>query len=178
MSRKFVGRKELNFISAITRELINNVVGQDVVYYQVMAEKSKTNDLYNEAIDKVFGDPIKINALVYFENTTETVTNFPADSKFNIDVYIHSAEISESLDPKMGDFMQFGSIVFEIYTVTHPQILFGQIEQKVMTKCTCGPARQGQFGAKKLASQYPREDSNAPRYSVQPNNFTLKGESK
>ncbi len=50
MPRKFIGRKELAFVAKINRELIQEVIGQEVTYYQVLADKTKTNDLYNEAV--------------------------------------------------------------------------------------------------------------------------------
>lgn len=154
------------FVNAITKELVQEVVGQEVIYYQVLSEQTRANDLYNEAIQKIYAQPVKLNALVYYENTTEQVTNFPADSKFKVDVHFHVGELNDRrLDPKMGDFVQFGTVVYEILNVTQPQMAFGQIEQKVMTKCSCGPARQGQFGMPRQPGQTAGIDKNAPRYS-------------
>ena len=76
----------------------------------------------------------------------------------------------------MGDFVQFGEVVYEIYSVTHPQIAFGMIDQKIMTKCTCGPARQGQFNFPIVSTPpIPSFDRNAPRYGPQPRDIKLKG---
>lgn len=169
MSRKFWGRKELSFIGAINKELIQAVVGQVVYYYEVLADQTTTNDLYNEAITKRTAAPVSSNALVYYENTMDRVTSLPPDSQFNLDVYFHTQELAERrLSPKMGDFVQFGEIVFEIYSVSQPQLVFGQIEQKIMTKCVCGPARKGQFDPVKQPMPVPREDQNAPLYPTQP----------
>lgn len=167
------------FVNAITGELIQGVVGQEVIYYQVLAEKTKTNDLYNEAVNKVFANPVKVHALVYYENSTQTVTNFPADSKFNVDVHFHNNQLdAQNLAPKMGDFVQFGEVMYEIYTVTQPQMAFGMINQRVMTKCSCGPARQGQLSVAKQttpAQPSPGIDTLAPKYSEQPPYSPLKG---
>ena len=169
MSRLFWGRKELNFISRISAELIQHVVRQTCYYYAVLAEQTVTDDLYNEAITKVTADPVAVNALVYYENTTDQVTALPPDSKYALDVHFHTQElVDRNLAPKMGDFIQFGDIVFEVYSVSQPQLVFGQIEQKVMTKCTCGPARKGQFDPVRRPSPVAREDQNAPLYSTQP----------
>jgi hypothetical protein len=179
MSRLFTGKKELAFVAQIGKELIQRVVGQEVVYYQILAEKTKTNDLYNEAINKTYAVPVKTNCLVYYENTSDAVTNFPPDSRFNVDVYFHNIELKErNLEPRMGDFVQFGEVVYEIYQVIRTQIAFGQIDQKVMTHCKCGPARQGQFSLPIQPQQVPGEDLRAPRYSEQPRDFVLKGERK
>ena len=181
MSRKFIGQKELTFIARVTKELIQNVIGQEVTYYQILADKTKTNDLYNEAINKAYAVPVRVNCLVYYENTQEAVTNFPPDAKFKVDVFFHNSElVDRNLAPKMGDFVQFGEVLYEIYQATQPQIVFGQIDQKVMTKCTCGPARQGQVNLVKQPSPTPSRDPLAPRYSAQAPqaNIMLKGERK
>lgn len=153
----------------MNRELLQRVIGQEVMYFQILAEQTQTNDLYNEAVTKVHADPVVLNGLVYYENTTEQVSSLPPDSKFRLDLYLHVKELEErNLAPKMGDFVQFGEIVYEIYAVTQPQVIFGQIEQKMMTKCTCGPARKGQFAPVKRPLLPPSEDPNAPMYSMQP----------
>ena len=179
MSRKFIGGKELAFVNAINRELIQGVVGQEVTYYQILAEKTQLNDIYNEAINKVYAVPVKTNCLVYFENSTEVVTNFPADSKYNLDVYFHKAEMDDrNLSPKMGDFVQFGKVLFEIYNSSEPQMAFGQIESMIMIKCVCGPARQGQFNPALAPMPTPGQNLLAPRYSDQPRDVKLKGDRK
>jgi hypothetical protein len=146
MARKFIGAKEIAFINRVTAELIQAVVIQEVLYYTILAEKTHADDLYNESIKKVWSAPVKINALVFYENTTEKVGSMPPDAQFNLDVYFHKHELDQrNCKPKMGDFVLFGNVLFEIMSVTQPQMVFGQIENKVMTKCNCKPARKGQF---------------------------------
>lgn len=169
MARKFIGRKEVNFVNAINRELIQRVVGQEVYYYAILAEKTKKNDLYNEAINKVWAQPVKVNCLVMYENTQEQIGMLPPDSKYQLDIYFHTEELKErNVTPKMGDFVIFDGIAFEIHQVTEPQILWGMIEQKVMTKCNCGPARKGQFAPPMPPKQSAHYDLNSPKYSEQP----------
>jgi hypothetical protein len=175
MGRKFVGRKEIAFSNRITRELVSNVIGQEVTYYQVLAEKTKANDLYGEAINKVFAPPVSVSALVFYENTQEKVGSLPPDSTFKLDVFFPTVELQEkNLAPKMGDFVQFDSILFEIYSSSQPQMAFGLIEQKVMTKCNCGPARKGQALVIKQPMPVTRHDLLAPKYPEQPRPHALK----
>lgn len=165
MSRKFIGLKEIQFINRVNEELIQAVIGQEVTYYAIIAEKTKTNDLYDEAITKVWSEPTKINCLIYYENTTEAVGVFNPDAKFKVDVYFHTYELAKrNVKPRMGDFVQFGEVLYEIYSVTMPQIIAGQIEQKIMTKCVCGPARKGQMAPPKQPLPTPTKDVNANLY--------------
>jgi hypothetical protein len=143
---KFVLGKELAFFHAINKELIQSVVEQEVIYYQILAEKTRVDELYNESVKKVWSNPVRINALVMYENTTEQITMLPPDSKFNIDIYFHKQELLErSMSPKMGDFVRFGAVLYEILSVSEPQPIAGMIEHMMMVRCPCTPARRGQF---------------------------------
>lgn len=143
---KFVNARELAFFHAVNKELIQSVVQQEVLYYQILAEKTIKDDLYNESIRKVWSNPVKVNALIMYENTTEQVTMLPPDAKFNIDIYFHKHELSErNMSPKMGDFVRFGKLLYEILNVTEPQPIAGMVDQQMMVRCPCTPARRGQF---------------------------------
>lgn len=143
---KFVLGKELAFFHAINKELIQSVVEQSVTYYQILAEKTKVDDLYNESEKKVWANPVKVNALILYENSTEQITMLPPDSKFNIDIYFHKQELIErNLNPVMGDFVKYGNALYEILSVSEPQPIAGMITQHMMVKCPCTPARRGQF---------------------------------
>lgn len=165
MSRKFIRTKEIAFFKEVNKELIQSVIGQEVIYWAISLEKTRLNELYSESIDKVYTSPVKTNALVYYENTTESVGNMPPDAKFNIDVYFHNGELDDrNLKPKMGDFVQFGEVIYEITSVTQPQLFGGMIDQKVMTRCPCVPARKGQFSPPKKPMPVLGQDPNAPAY--------------
>lgn len=143
---KFVGAKELAFFHAVNKELIQSVVQQEVIYYQIMAEKTVKDELYGESTKKVWSNPIRINALIMYENTSEQITMLPPDSKFNIDIYFHKQElVDRNVDPNMGDFVKFGKALYEILNVLEPQPIAGMIEEQMMVKCPCTPARRGQF---------------------------------
>lgn len=148
MARKFITERELAFIAKINKELIQHVTGEEVTYYAISLEKSRVNDLYDEAVEKVWEAPVKINARILWNNEQTKTSNFGVDSIYSIEVYFHKLELDErNVSPKEGDFIEFGDVFFEVTSATQPQIVFGQINNKVMTKCTCVVSREGQFAA-------------------------------
>lgn len=148
MSTKFVTDKEIAFVNSINRELVQNVVGEEIHYYAIVTEKTRIHRLYQEAVKKVWAAPVKVNALVMYDNPTVKSTNIGVDSVYTIDVYFHQQElVDRNVVPREGDFVEYGSIFYEIVTCTQPQVMFGQINNKVMTKCTCVVSREGQFAA-------------------------------
>jgi hypothetical protein len=148
VSRKFVTEREIAFIDAINKELLQDVVQQEVLYYAISQAESQFHPLYGESIRKAWCAPVRTNPLVQWDNPNEESTGAGVDSKYNIEAYFYNAELRErNLVPKTGDFVEFGQIFFEITSVTEPQLVFGQINNKVMTKCVGVPAREGQFQA-------------------------------
>jgi hypothetical protein len=148
MARKFITSLELDFIHRINNELIQRVVGQEVFYYAISTESTRVVDIYNESIRKTWNAPVSINARVRFQNENTTSTQFGQDSKYLMEVEFHTHELIErNVVPKEGDFIEFGQIFFEISSVTKPQLVFGQVQDRIMTKCVCTQAREGQFQA-------------------------------
>ena len=148
MARKFITDHELAFISKINHELIQYVVGQEINYYAISVEHTKAHRLYNEAIKKTWNPPVKVNARVLWDNPNSVSTTLGVDSKYTAEIYFHTDELRErNVLPKEGDFVEFGQVFFEISSVTQPQLVFGQVNNKIMTKCVCVPSREGQFQA-------------------------------
>jgi hypothetical protein len=89
MSRLFISDRELNFIADITREVIKDVIGQKVYYYPISEIKTQTHEVYNEAIKKVFDNPIAIDCLVDSVFHTNTKINaFGVDNQYKVEIYI------------------------------------------------------------------------------------------
>ncbi len=146
MSRKFITNLEVDYINVITKQLIQNVVGQSIIYYSISVDKSEIKRLYNESVKKTVARPTEINALVKYDNTQTRSIEFGLDSKYELEVYFHNLELAErNVAPTEGDFIEYGRIFFEITSVTQPQLIFGRVDEKVMTKCICVPSREGQF---------------------------------
>lgn len=146
MARKFISGKDMLFIESLSKELIQEWVAQEVIYYAISEEHTVSHTLYQEAIHKVWFSPVRINARVQFDNPGVDTTNMTMDSKYSLSVFFHSQELEErNVRPREGDFIEYGQIIFEITAVTKPQTIFGQIQRKIMTRLTCIPSREGQM---------------------------------
>ena len=136
-------------------------------YYALELVQNNVHRLYNEAVRKTWSPPVKINALVLYDNPEVTSTGFGLDSKYSADVYFHTQELVErNVSPREGDFVEYGQVVYEITKVTQPQVVFGQINNKILTKCTCVPSRENQFqvgndSSRDVDHTHPIENSKA-----------------
>ena len=74
MARKFITEKEMNFINNVTKELLQRFIGQEVIYYAISPEDTAADDVYGEAISKMWLTTVKLNCLVSYDNTTTVTT--------------------------------------------------------------------------------------------------------
>ena len=81
MARLFITPREINFISDLTKEIVKDVIGQKIYYYPISETKTQSHEVYDEALQKVFDNPIVVEALVnaQFQNETK-ITKFGIDS--------------------------------------------------------------------------------------------------
>lgn len=142
----FIGNREVKFFDGIAKELVQKIVGQEVFYYAVSEKHTKTHRLYNEAIRKTTFPPVGINALILYNAPVQSTTKFSIDTVYSIEVYFHYHELEErNIIPREGDFVKWGKVVYEIESLTQPQIVYGQIDNKVMVQAICRVSRKSQF---------------------------------
>ena len=144
---RFLGGKERNQVKQVNDELIERVIGQQLVYYPISLEHTNFHSLYGEAITKTFLPPVRIYALVDWEGESTTTTNLGLDKRSSITVHFHKKRLTEDQDlfVREGDFIYYGSFYYEIVTLMQPKQLFGQIDHKLEITAKCMRARKGLF---------------------------------
>jgi len=143
----FVGEKEKDLVKQVNDEVIERVVGQTIVYYPVSLEHTNYHDLYGEAINKIFLDPVRVYAMVKYVSQSTTVTPMGVDRIERINIAFHKRRLTEDQDlfVREGDFIQYGTNFYEILTLEEPKWLFGQVESSFEIAATCVRAREGLF---------------------------------
>ena len=146
----FLGKKERDLVKQVNDELIERVVGQTVAYYPIDIERTNYHDLYGEALVKTFLPPVRVHALVEFEGiNTKYSTNIGLDKESSVTVHFHKRRLTEDQDlyVREGDFILYGSIHYEIVTLSEPKQLFGQVDHLLEISAKCVRAREGLFDA-------------------------------
>ena len=141
----FVGKKERDLVKQVNDELLERVVGQQVIYYPISHEHSKFHSLYGESIEKTFLPPIHIYALVDYQGSETTTDNFGIDKLSTIEVHFHKKRLVEdqNLFVREGDFIQYDNKFYEIVLLSEPRYLFGQDNQKLEIMARCKKTREG-----------------------------------
>lgn len=152
MARLFITEREIKFISDITKEIVKDVNGQVIYVYPISEIQTSVHDVYNEAIKKIYDNPIAIDALVSAVYQQETnIGKFGPDQQYQVDVFVQYRDlVHKGIDINVGDFFSYGEIFYEITNVNVIKNIFGQVENKDGIKLTGTKVRDSQFKAKIL----------------------------
>ena len=143
----FTGKKEKDFVKQVNDEVIERVVGQTIAYYPISLDHTNFHNIYGEAIDKNFLNPVRVYAMVKYDSQNTTTTPLGVDRIEKITVFFHKRRLVEdqNLFVREGDFVQYGETFYEIVQLNEPKQMFGQIEHKMSIEAKCIKARQGLF---------------------------------
>ena len=146
----FLGKKERDLVKQVNDELVEKVIGQQILYYPIDLEATNFHELYGEAVEKTYLPPVRVYALVKFdEDNTSYLDSVGVDNVSKITVHFHKRRLTEdqNLFVREGDFVLYGSIYYEIVTLNEPKQLFGQIDHRIELTAKCKRARKGLFDA-------------------------------
>jgi len=146
VSRLFIGQREQNLISDITKELFRDVVGQKVYYYSISETKTRNHEIYNESPDKVWDAPIELPALVGSPERTVKTDIFGPEHLAKIEIFLHYRDLLDiGVNVVIGDFVRWGDTVYEVANISNLRNIYGHAEQTDGLKLECVQARKGQI---------------------------------
>jgi len=149
VSRLFITPREINFINDIGKEIVKDVVGQKIYYFPISEIKSKVHDVYEEAPEKVFENPIEIGALVKYQPQEIRANVFGSEEYYTIEAYIQERDLlDKGIQILEGDFFSYGSVFFEVIQAPDSNTIYGEIEHKGFLTITGKQSRKGQFTSK------------------------------
>ena len=86
----FFGEKEKNLVKQVNDEIIERVVGQQLLYFPIDIDHTNFHPLYGEAIEKTFLPPVRVFARVEYQGVeTNFLENMALDKKTGLKVMFH-----------------------------------------------------------------------------------------
>ncbi len=143
----FTGKKERDLVKQVNDEVIERVIGQQIIYYPISIEDTNFHPVYGEALEKSFLNPIRVYALVEWQGYETQTTNLGVDRLPKITVHFHKRRLTEDQDlfVREGDFVRYGDTFYEIATLNEPKQIFGQVDNMMEITAQCIKAREGLF---------------------------------
>jgi hypothetical protein len=120
----FLGEKEKNLVKQVNDEIIERVVGQQLLYFPIDIDHTNFHPLYGEALEKTFLPPVRVYARVEYNGVeTNFLENIALDKKTGLKVMFHKRRLTEDqeLFVREGDFVKYGKIFYEIVKLNEPK---------------------------------------------------------
>lgn len=161
MPRLFVTQREIDFFNDIGKEIVKDIVGQQIIYWPVSTLKTKIHPVYNEAVKKIFENPIRVDALVGQPTWETKMTQFGPEQINKLEVFIQARDLAQKqVEVSEGDFFTYGEQAYEIVSSVNMNNFFGQVEHDIGFKITGLLARAGEFDPQRFYR--PTEESRPP----------------
>ena len=123
----FGGGRDISLFRTINRELMANIISQEVVFYKCNLTETKVN-MYGEASSgRVFDKPVLFNALVEVGDQTAPIQddlvgfNWPLTVKF-----LRDDLVDANVVPEIGDFIMWQDAYWEIDNENIVQFFVGK----------------------------------------------------
>ena len=123
----FGSQKDFNVLSThISREILKDIVEQEVGYYKLSLNDTQAN-LYGEALEKVYLDPVKLNCLITRGDQVITVDDFGPDLGREASfAFTRQDLVDANTVPEVGDIVLWHEDYYEVDTVRENQLFVGR----------------------------------------------------
>tara|TARA_R110001592_G_scaffold7575_3_gene42241 strand:+ start:541 stop:1077 length:537 start_codon:yes stop_codon:yes gene_type:complete len=122
----FGSSRDASLIRSINRELINNVIDTEVAFYKLSLEDTQAN-MYDEADNKVYYQPMRMNCLILKEDKSYTGDDSGYDStrtgEFN---FLRDDLKDKNIIIEEGDVLEYDNEYYEIDGVGASQYFAGR----------------------------------------------------
>jgi hypothetical protein len=122
----FGGVRDFDLFTGIARELIGNVIEQEILYYKFSLDDTEVN-IYGEGMEKVFWTPVKLNCLLTRGDQVVTDDEFGPDLTRELSfAFIREDLVDVQVVPEVGDILMWHEDYYEVGTVRENQLFFGR----------------------------------------------------
>ena len=125
----FGSKKDFNLLVNINRELLKDIVEQEILIYKLSASDTDTN-IYGEALEKTYLEPVVFNCLITRGDQVINVDEFGPDLGRDASFACLKQDLVDaSLVPEVGDIVMWHEDYYEVDTVRENQYFYGRNNQ-------------------------------------------------
>ena len=129
----FGSNRDFNLLVGINRELIKDIVEQEVLYYKLDLYGTESN-IYGEALEKVWQTALKLNCLITRGDQVVSVDEFGPDLTREMSfAFLKQDLIDTNMFPEVGDVISWHEDYFLVDTVRENQFFVGRDKQYNLT---------------------------------------------
>lgn len=148
MSRLFVSPRDLQFISDVTKELLRDVVGAKVYYYRVLPELAEVDEVYGDAKELIYDDPVEVNVFVTLSNQEVKAGKWGKERYRELTLFFSYEDLlDQDIDPSDGDVIAWGDHFYEILDREEEKEVWGAVEFQIGLKVSATEVQSGTIEA-------------------------------
>lgn len=118
--------RDIGTFKVFTKELVEDIISQEIGYYKVMLEDSPVN-VYGEGMNKYFIGPILIPCLIERGEFQQISSDYGPDTTRDIVFRFFKDHLMEAnVVPEVGDFVMYNEGYYEIDNVNENQYILGK----------------------------------------------------
>jgi len=122
----FGSNKDFNLLVNINRELLQDVIEQEILLYKLNIIDTSTN-LYGEALEKTYLEPIKLNCLITRGDQVYDVNELGVDLGRQASFAILKQDLRDiNTVSEVGDIVMWHEDYYEVDTVRENQLFAGR----------------------------------------------------
>lgn len=122
----FGSNRDFDLLVNINRELIKDIVEQEILIYKLNIADTSTN-LYGEALEKTYLEPVKLNCLVTRGDQVIDINEFGPDLGREASFALLRRDLEDiQLVPEVGDIVMWHEDYYEVDRVKENELFYGR----------------------------------------------------
>ena len=122
----FGSSRDFDLLININRELLSDIVEQEVLYYKISLDDTVAN-IYGESLDKSYMEPAKLNCFITRGDQIIDVDDFGPDLGREASfAYIRQDLVDINVVPEVGDILVWSEDYYQVDTVRENQLMLGR----------------------------------------------------
>jgi len=123
----FGRQRDINLFTTITRELLGDVITQQIAYYKFKLEETVSN-IYGEAANgKFYNEPVLLNCLIEREDQQFPESDLGVDFDWSITYkFLREDLIDANVVPEVGDIIMYYDKYYEVDETNANQYILGK----------------------------------------------------
>jgi|TARA_B110000908_G_scaffold43414_1_gene52836 hypothetical protein len=122
----FGSNRDFNLFVSVNRELINDIIEQEILFYKVSIADTSVN-IYGEASEKTYLTPVKLNCMITRGDQVVSVDELGPDLGREASfAFLQPDLLDIQLMPEVGDIVMWHEDYYEVDTVKENSLLLGK----------------------------------------------------
>lgn len=125
----FGANRDIDTFKIISRELVNNVISQQIGYYKPVLQTTKPN-MYGESLEKSYVGPVLFNCIIERGDYTAPADDFGIDTQRDVTFrLLRDDMIDANVVSEVGDIIMYNELYYEVDNVNNNQLILGKDNQ-------------------------------------------------